>query len=300
MIKIDERREVFGKRETERYFSPERTDYKEKILEHCIKAVDFSLKLGKNGLPLIGSCDWNDGFSRIGVTQKSESVWLGMFQKIVLEGMADVCDRLNRKDKAEKYKQIAAKLEKTIESVAWQGDRYARVILEDGSFMGEKNDYIDILPQAFAVFAGLGAGGRAETALKTAYERLFDEKSGVIRLLSPSFEDDDIDSVGYIAAYPEGIRENGGQYTHAAVWLAAAMLEKGMNEEGQKLLEAINPMSFYDSEEKAKAYRAEPYVLAGDVSFGKGIAGRAGWTHFTGSAAWYYRTVQRYSNKIGE
>ena len=291
---------VLGEGETERYFSPERTDYKEKILEHCIKAVDFSLKLGKNGLPLIGSCDWNDGFSRIGVTQKSESVWLGMFQKIVLEGMADVCDRLNRKDKAEKYKQIAAKLEKTIESVAWQGDRYARVILEDGSFMGEKNDYIDILPQAFAVFAGLGAGGRAETALKTAYERLFDEKSGVIRLLSPSFEDDDIDSVGYIAAYPEGIRENGGQYTHAAVWLAAAMLEKGMNEEGQKLLEAINPMSFYDSEEKAKAYRAEPYVLAGDVSFGKGIAGRAGWTHFTGSAAWYYRTVQRYSNKIGE
>ncbi len=284
--------------EQERYFVPRRTKFKASILDHCIKAVDYSMNFGKNGLPLIGSCDWNDGLSKIGVVQKSESVWLGMFLIIVLDGMAEVCDKFSLKEKAEEYRRISAELARKIESKAWQGDRYARIILENSSIFEKNKDYIDILPQAFAVFSGLDSS-RAKTALKTAYKRLFDEKSGVVRLLSPPFNEFEAETVGYIAAYPNGIRENGGQYTHAAVWLASAMLEAGMTEEGKRLMEAINPLSFYETQERATAYRAEPYVLAGDISFGKDIIGRAGWTHFTGSAAWYYRTGLKFYGNFG-
>ena len=283
--------------ETERYFSPQRTDYKESLLCHCIRAVDFSLNFGKNGLPLIGSCDWNDGLSKIGATENAESVWLGMFQIIVLEKMAVLCNNSGLTEKSDEYSRIAERLKSTIEEKAWQGDRYARLILENGKIFGSGSNFIDILPQAFSAFAGLGKDGRAEIALKTAYEMLFDENSGVIRLLSPPFGSSQTENVGYIAAYPEGIRENGGQYTHAAVWLAAAMFEKGMTNEAEKLINALNPLTFYETEEKAAAYRAEPYVLAGDVSYAKGVCGRAGWTHFTGSAAWYYRTVYKYLNR---
>lgn len=282
--------------ENESYFSPIRTKYYDSILNHCIKAIDYSLNFGKNGLPLIGSCDWNDGMSRIGVTQKSESVWLGMFQIIILEKMAALCSGFGLNEKSNQYNKTAEALKSVIKNKAWQGDRYARIILEDGSLFSKQKDYIDILPQAFSVFAHLD-DERSEIALKTAYNELFDEENGVIRLLSPPFQEDESDTVGYIADYPEGIRENGGQYTHAAVWLAAAMFEKGMKAEAEKLMNAINPQSFYETDEKAKRYRAEPYVLAGDVSFGKDICGRAGWTHFTGSAAWYYRTVLKYMNK---
>ncbi len=288
--------EVLSENENERYFTPERTEYKDTILNHCIKAVDISLNFGENGLPLIGSCDWNDGFSRIGINNSAESVWLGMFQIIVLEKMSSLCSSFGLKEKSEEYIRIAVEMRKRIECVAWQGDRYARIIDGNQIFKADK-DYIDILPQAFSVFCGLGENERSAIALKTAYDYLFDEERGVIRLLSPSFAEEDAQNVGYIAEYPNGIRENGGQYTHAAVWLAAAMFEKGMKKEAEKLMDAINPLSFYENEKKALRYRAEPYVLAGDVSYGKDIEGRAGWTHFTGSAAWYYRTVDKYMNK---
>ncbi len=280
--------EVLKTAEKERYFTPERTNYKESLLNHCIRAVDRSLNFGKNGLPLIGSCDWNDGFSNIGETD-AESVWLAMFQIIVLKGMSDICNEFGMSIKADEYLKISKKLENTVENIAWCGDRYARLISNEGKPLFIERDFIDILPQAFAVFAGLGKNGRADTALTTALKYLYDGKK--IRLLCPSFDEDDYKSVGYIASYPEGIRENGGQYTHAAVWLAMALIENGRIDEGKMLLDSINPLSYYDEKNIAKNYRAEPYVLAGDVSFGNGIDNRAGWTHFTGSAAWYFRTI---------
>ena len=289
--------ETLNENETERYFAPQRTKYKESMLNHCIKATDYSLKFGKNGLPLIGSCDWNDGFSKIGIKSEAESVWLAMFQIIVFEKMSKLCLDYGVSEKSDEYKRISDELKRTVEEKAWQGDRYARIILETGKAFASENDFIDILPQAFSVFAGIGKNGRAETALKTACKMLFDENNGPVKLLSPPFDEEKAETVGYIAAYPEGIRENGGQYTHAAVWLAAAMFEIGMHEEAGKLMDALNPLSFYENEERAMRYRAEPYVLAGDISSGKGVCGRAGWTHFTGSASWYYRMVLRYMNK---
>lgn len=280
--------EKLAENEKERYFSPERTDYKDSVLNHCIKAVDKSLNFGKNGFPLIGSCDWNDGFSKIGESN-AESVWLAMFQIMVLEGMSELCKKKNLKEKSDEYARIASDLRKTVEEKAWCGDRYARIILENGKPLLQERDFIDILPQAFAVFAGIGKNGRADIALTTALQKLYDEKT--VRLLSPAFDEEDRESIGYIASYPCGIRENGGQYTHAAVWLARALLISGRNEEGLSVLNSINPLNFYRSKKTAERYRAEPYVLAGDVSFGDDINGRAGWTHFTGSSAWYYSCI---------
>lgn len=283
---------VTGKKlsETEKecYFSPQRSELKESLLYHCIRAVDYSLEFGKNGLPMMGSCDWNDGFSNLA---GSESVWLAMFLKIVLDGMAELCRNHKLDKKASEYERISAKLSSDTAENAWVGDRYARVILKNGNFLGSEKDFIDILPQAFAVFGNIGTLENQNTAADTALKRLFDRKNGVIRLLAPPFENSEVDSIGYIASYPCGIRENSGQYTHAAVWLAMALFRLGRKEEARNLISSINPINYYQNELTAERYRAEPFVLAGDVYFGDGIMSRAGWTHFTGSAAWYYRAV---------
>lgn len=280
--------DLLRENEKERYISPKRSSLKEDLLSHCIRAVDYSMKFGKNSLPLIGSCDWNDGFSSMG---EAESVWLAMFQKLVLDEMCEICREFGMNEKAAEYKSVSDKISRAVESRAWRKDRYTRVILENGDSLNSDRDFIDILPQAFAVFADIGTPERRNVALSTALKYLFDEESGVIRLLSPPFFAEQQESVGYIALYPAGLRENSGQYTHAAVWLAMALIKQGRAEEGKRLLSCINPLSRYRSDKAAFLYRAEPYVLAGDVSYGEEITSRAGWTHFTGSAAWFYRCI---------
>lgn len=282
--------ELLGKNEKDRYVIPLKTDFKETVFEHCVRAIDKSLSFGRNGLPLIGSCDWNDGFSAVGDAESGESVWLALFLIRVIKDFAPICEMKNFKKRGDKYLRVAEKLEKSINSFAWEKNHYVRAFCKDGTVLGGE-DFIDILPQAFAVFADLKDKARIEAALNSAYEALFDEKNGIIRLFNRPFFSDDAEKVGYIAKYPAGIRENSGQYTHAAVWLASAMLKFGKIEEGKRLLNAINPTSFYSDEAKAKAYRAEPYVLAADVSYADRLIGRAGWTHFTGSAAWLYKIV---------
>lgn len=273
--------------EKEYYFQPERSEMKENLLMHCIRAVDKSLNFGENGLPLIGSCDWNDAFSNAGDNEKGESVWLAMFQIIVLRRMSRVCAEFGMQEKADEYNSIAVKSVEAVEKNAWDSDRYIRAILKDGVRLGKNRDFIDILPQAFSAFAGEFDSERVRLALNTAYEKLFDEKKLVIKLLSPPFDEYEKENIGYIASYPNGIRENGGQYTHGAVWLTMAMFKIGENEKAIKLLEALIPTFRYQNEELALKYRSEPYVLAGDI----GIDGRAGWTHFTGSAGWLRRCI---------
>ena len=274
--------------EKEIYISPQKSKFKENLLQHCIRAVDYSLKFGKNGLPIMGSCDWNDGMNNM---NDAESVWLAMFLKIVLDGMVEICKKLGMNAKAKEYVNVAAKLSNDIKKNAWAGDRFARVILKNGSFLGAEKDFIDILPQAFSVFADIGTPEMQNTAINTALKHLYDEKTRVIRLLSPPFDTSEVETVGYISSYPSGIRENSGQYTHAAVWLASALLRLGRKDEAKKLISLINPIGYHLDESSAKRYRAEPFVLAGDVYYGENITERAGWTHFTGSAAWIYRTI---------
>ncbi len=294
--------ETLGKNENERYVRAKISDFRENLYRHCVKAIEKSLNFGKNGLPLIGSCDWNDGLSAVGDSESGESVWLAMFQIRVLKDFIPLCEMMNERDTARKYSETARILENIVESEAWLGDHYARAFKKDGSILGGE-DFVDILPQAFSVFAGFRNQNHIETALTTAYDTLFDEEKGIIRLFNKPFVLDDAESVGYIAKYPAGIRENSGQYTHAAVWLACAMLKSGKRKEGEKLLNAIIPLSYYAEKNRAETYRAEPYVLAADVSCADGAVGRAGWTYFTGSASWLYRCILedylRYKMKNG-
>lgn len=279
--------------ERERYLRPIRTKRRETLLEHCLRAADRSMTAGPHGLPLIGSCDWNDGFSAIGTADAGESVWLAMFQICVFRRLAAICGRCGQAERQKILLQKSRTLAETVERVAWQGDHYARAILPDGTLLGGE-EFLDLLPQAWAVFAQLGREGRAETALATAYERLYDPEKGLLRLLTPPFETKDRERIGYIAAYPPGLRENGGQYTHAAVWFARALLENGKTEKGIALLEALSPaVRAADAQ-----YGGEPYAMAADIAAGQGIAGRAGWTHYTGSAAWYARTLADYRERI--
>lgn len=280
--------------ETERYFSPKRTAYAESLLDHCLRAVDLALtRMGKSGLPLIGSCDWNDGMSRVGVHGNGESVWLAEFLSIVLTSAADLCMRSGMHENARRYRIERQKLIKVIEGKCYVNGRYVRAFYDDGKAMGDNGTgcAVDILPQAFAVFADLPDAERCSNALKTACDSLICNENDVIRLLTPPFGEGDISRAGYIAAYPPGIRENGGQYTHAAVWLAMALIKSGRRREGYDVITALNPLNRWSDEKKADIYRAEPYSMPADVSFAPGIEGRAGWTHYTGSAAWYYRAV---------
>ncbi len=282
--------------EKERFITAKRTKNKESLFDHCIKAAEKAANFGKNGLPLIGSCDWNDAFSNIGSDTEGESVWLGMFMIVVYRKMADLCDKMGKTSNKKWFLDTADRIKTVIEEKFWHNDHYSRAILRDGTVLGKENSYLDILPEAFSVFAGLK---NCDIAVDTAVRELCDEKNRVIRLLKPPFFIDDYEKTGYIALYPRGVRENGGQYTHAAVWLAMSLFNLGKREEGEKLLSLINPLGYYRNEKTAKVYLGEPYVLAGDVYYGKNLTSRAGWTHFTGSAGWFYQCViENYGNSI--
>lgn len=304
--------DLLHRSEKERYMRPQRSKLSENLLLHCVRAADFSLKFGENGLPLIGSCDWNDGFNELGDTEKGESVWLGMFQIVVLRELSAVCSLHGMKEKADEYLQICEKLMSVISTIAWEDDRFIRAISKDGIRLGKSRDFIDSLSQSFAVFSDID-DEKARKALLTAYDTLFDEKNSVIRLLLPPFDEYERASIGYIAEYPPGVRENGGQYTHGAVWLAMAFFREvrklrsagneseasAFLEKAVKLVEALDPNERYSDQRLAEAYRAEPYVMPADVYEGKYV-GKAGWTHFTGSAAWFYNCVCENSDLLRE
>lgn len=279
--------------EAERCMDVSSSPRKGTVVQHALAAVECSLKFGKNGLPLIGSGDWNDGFNRLGIKGRGESVWLGMFLVMVLEKTAPLCSHCEKEEDGLRYRKIAEALRRTLETYAFDGEVFLRAVSDSGTVLGGKNASacrVDILTQAFASFAGIGTPDMRRTALKHAIEELTDKENRTVALLKPAFSEKAAEEVGYIASYPEGIRENAGQYTHAAVWLAAACYREGLTDWGDDLLRLILPNEICADEEGMERYRGEPYVLAGDVSTGK-TAGRAGWSQYTGSAAWLYLTV---------
>ena len=275
--------------ENERYFSPQRSTLREPLLSHCTRAVEYALQTGEHGLLLIGGGDWNDGFNTVGLAGKGESVWLTEFMICVLRAFAPFC----APETAERYRQTADILAEAVEAQAWDGDRYIRAFTDDGTPLGKADDrqpqecQIDSIAQSFACFADLY---HAQTALETAAASLIDREKGLIRLLTPPFTGDG-KQVGYITAYPPGIRENGGQYTHAAVWLCMAMLRLGRAEEGYTLFKMLNPAHFCSDPEKCTRYGGEPYAVAGDIPDTQRQKRCTGWSLYTGSAAWMYRTA---------
>ena len=282
-----------GEDEIERYEIPKISEYTENIYMHCVRAIEYGFKFGYNGLPLIGNCDWNDGLSRIGIKGKGESVWLGWFLKIIINKFIPLCKIRGDIDCIDKYYDVMKNITDSIENNCWDGEWYLRAFCDDGKKLGSKNNTeckIDILPQAFAAISE-GSNERVKTALDNAYMYLYDTKYKLFKLFTPPFNRTQKNSVGYIEGYVPGIRENGGQYSHAAVWAGIGFIRAGDVERGFDILNSINPAMRCENSELQDVYRIEPYAFAGDVYTNPDHYGRGGWSQYTGAAAWYYRAI---------
>lgn len=261
------------------------------LLEHCLRAIERGSTAGPHGLPLIGSGDWNDGMSRVGVGGKGESVWLAWFLHNTLTRFADVCIRVGKADVAERFHKRAEALAHAVETQAWDGAWYRRAYYDDGTPLGSsQNDecQIDAIAQSWSVLSGAGDRIRANTAMRSALSKLVRPDDRVIMLLTPPFDKTAHDP-GYIKGYVPGIRENGGQYTHAAIWTTWACAALGLVDETAQLFNLLNPIKQADNVEKVERYKVEPYVIAADIYAAAPRVGRGGWTWYTGSAGWMYR-----------
>jgi len=263
------------------------------FLEHCLKAIDRSLEIGPHGLPLIGCGDWNDGLSRVGVGGKGESVWLGFFLCDILAGFIPLCERLGLQERASRYRAHFLKLQKALEAAGWDGAWYRRAYFDDGTPLGTRDGEacrVDVLVQAWSVLSGTGRADRARKAIEAALQYLVDPEARLIRLLAPPF-DGMRPHPGYIQGYVPGVRENGAQYTHAALWFIKALAESGQLDLAAEMLCWISPVARTRSSDEVERYGVEPYVVAADIYGVQPHVGRGGWTWYTGSAGWMYRVL---------
>jgi cyclic beta-1,2-glucan synthetase len=279
--------------EAERYLLPTTTDEKASLYEHCCRALDRGLTAGTNGLPLIGTGDWNDGFSRVGRLGKGESVWLGFFIDHILEAFLPICSHRGDTERVAKYTAYRDRLRTALNTAGWDGDWYRRAYYDNGEPMGSATSdecQIDALAQAWAVISGVAPLERANQAMAAVEARLVDEDAGLIRLLAPAFNRTHNDP-GYIKGYLRGIRENGGQYTHGVLWVVRAMAELGRGTRAVELLRMLTPVWHASSSQRVGVYQTEPYVVAADVYGETPHEGRGGWTWYTGSAGWMFRVA---------
>lgn len=263
------------------------------VYSHCKRAVARAHRLGEHGLPLMGSGDWNDGYSKVGLGGKGESVWLAQFLALVMKRFAPLCRLQGEEELAQNYLRMSDELLTAVEREAWDGRYYLRAFYDDGSRMGShENDEcrIDSLPQSFAVLSGMPDGERLRSAMDAAFDELVDRKRGIIRLFTPAFANGRQDP-GYVKAYPAGVRENGGQYTHAAVWFAMAAGRMGRRDHFFCLTDLLNPVKRCMASSAAEEYGLEPYWMAADIYTNPGAYGRGGWSMYTGAAGWYYRLL---------
>lgn len=263
------------------------------VREHCRRALERGWRLGPHGIPLIGAGDWNDGLNRVGIEGRGESVWLAWFLCDVLESFSDMEESLNSSaEDIPAWRRQAADLAAAVERTCWDGQWYLRGFFDDGSPLGSQENAeakIDSLSQSWAVISNRAQPGRASAAMRSADRLLFDRSNRLVLLFTPPF-DHSTPYPGYIMGYPPGLRENGGQYTHGALWMAAAWARLGDGDAAVRLLTALNPVESARTPEMVARYRGEPYVVAADVYSAPEHVGRAGWTWYTGSAGWMYRT----------
>ncbi|MEO8274973.1 MAG: glucoamylase family protein [Thermoanaerobaculia bacterium] len=274
----------------EAYFAPEVSAASATLFEHCQRAIDRAQGVGRHGLPLFGSGDWNDGMNRVGHEGRGESTWLGFFLHTVLTEFAALCETRGVAQLTDRYRAQASRLASALE-LAWDGEWYLRGYYDDGSLLGSHSRdecRIDSLPQSWAVLSRAVPRRFAERALDAVRSRLVRRGAAEILLLEPPFDISSQDP-GYIRGYPPGMRENGGQYTHAAVWVLMAVAAVGSGDEAVELFHMLNPANHGRTAGGVERYKAEPYVLAGDVYSHPQHAGRGGWTWYTGAAGWLYR-----------
>ena len=278
--------------QSEVYILPQVSHETASLFEHSVRAIARASKYGAHGLPLIGSGDWNDGMNRVGHEGRGESVWLGWFLVFVLNEFAVLCDRRLRSDLAQRYRDDARWLTGMLE-LSWDGDWYRRAYFDDGTPLGSVQNEeckIDSLTQSWAVLSDVAQPRRAARAMEAVRAHLVRRDAEMVLLLTPPFDRMAHDP-GYIKGYLPGIRENGGQYTHAALWTVIALARLGLGDEAMELFHMINPINHMRTAEGVERYRAEPYVVAADVYAHPMHVGRGGWTWYTGSAGWMYQAA---------
>ncbi len=282
--------ETLKDNEQERYFVPQKSQQKGTVYDHAVRAIN-KIEYAKNGLLKIGSCDWNDGFSAVGDKGEGSSVWLSQFYAIVARKMAKIARIMKDEEFAASLESRANDLLSKVDEICYDGEWYLRAFFDNGEPLGShknKEAKIDLLPQSFAVLSNMQNKDRLTSSIDSCMKYLVDNENGIIRLFDPPLKET---NAGYISSYPEGIRENGGQYTHGALWLVKALFRLGRKEEGYRLLRYINPAYRYLQGQWGDTLKTEPYALPADIYYGGNYTGRGGWSHYTGAAAWYYRIV---------
>jgi cellobiose phosphorylase len=275
------------------YDMPSPSPQSASLYDHCVRSIEHGLTFGAHGLPLMGSGDWNDGMNLVGIEGRGESVWLAFFLCDVLRQFAGVARSRSDAATAQKCDSAIAALRSAIEREAWDGAWYRRAYFDDGTPLGSAGNpecQIDSLPQSWSVIGGAGDPSRARDALRSVDERLVRTQARLIQLFDPPFDRSALNP-GYVKGYIPGVRENGGQYTHAAVWLVMAFALRGEHERAWELFQLLNPVRHGADATGTATYKSEPYVVAADVYAVPPHAGRGGWSWYTGSAGWMYRTL---------
>ncbi|MGB6262605.1 MAG: glucoamylase family protein [Rhodanobacter sp.] len=276
------------------YDLPQPSGLFEPLYKHCVRAIERSFILrGERGLPLIGGGDWNDGMNRVGEGGRGESVWLGFFSCEVLQRFAEVARGHGDAAFAQRCEEEVARLRGALEQHAWDGAWYRRAWFDDGTPLGAAGNLecrIDSIAQSWSVLSGIGAPARQRQAMESLDQHLVRRDAGLVQLLDPPFDKTPMDP-GYIKGYVPGVRENGGQYTHAAIWATMAFAELGDSARAWELLRMINPVNHGIDAEQMDVYKVEPYVVSADVYAVAPHVGRGGWSWYTGSAGWMYRLI---------
>jgi cyclic beta-1,2-glucan synthetase len=273
------------------YFEPVVSDDSATFFEHCARGLDAALAVGEHRLPLIGTGDWNDGMNRVGEQGSGESVWLGWFLHATLCAFAGVATARKEDARAARWLEHATALGTALDRDGWDGGWYRRGYFDDGTPFGSAADAecrIDSIAQSWSVISGAGNPARALEAMAAVSEKLIRSDDALALLFTPPFDRTPLDP-GYVKGYPPGVRENGGQYTHAAAWSVIAFAKLGQGEKAAELFALLNPINRTRTRTGLQRYKVEPYVVAADVYSMPPHVGRGGWTWYTGSAAWLYR-----------
>ena len=275
----------------ERYDIYLESEIKENVYTHCIRAIDRSLNFGENGLPKIGSGDWNDGLNTVGNKKKGESIWLGFFIYDILGKFIPICEMRNDIDRANRYKETRENLKRALNTAGWDGRWFRRAYMDNGEPLGSiENEEcrIDSISQSWGVISGAADNDKKYISMEALENHLIDSENGIIKLLDPPFNKTKLEP-GYIKAYLPGVRENGGQYTHAAIWAIIAFTKLGFGDKAVEYYRMINPIEHSRTKDAARKYKVEPYVIAADVYGAKNMVGRGGWTWYTGSSSWFLK-----------
>jgi cyclic beta-1,2-glucan synthetase len=281
---------VLKPEETDRFFLPTTSDEEATLFEHCARALDHSLATGRHGLPLMGTGDWNDGMSRIGEGGQGESVWLGWFLHAALVAFAPIAAGRNETSRADAWQAHAKALATALET-AWDGDWYLRAYYDDGTPLGSHTDAecsIDAIAQSWSVISGVAPPERAARAMTSLEQHLVRRAEKLLLVLDPPFDKTTHDP-GYIKGYPPGLRENGGQYTHAALWSVLGFARLGDGDKAASLFAMLNPINHALTPADVAVYQVEPYVAVADIYSTAPHVGRGGWSWYSGSAGWMQR-----------